>query len=44
VARAAQPGVLPFDVRAIMVAMDKISFSAKPVKAAYLWRDVERRC
>jgi 2-hydroxychromene-2-carboxylate isomerase len=33
----------PFDVRSIMVAMDNIPFSAKPVKAAYMWRDVERR-
>ena len=33
----------PFDVRAIMVAMDNIPFSKKPIKAQYMWRDVERR-
>ena len=33
----------PFDVRAIMVAMDNIPFATKPVKAAYMWRDLERR-
>ena len=33
----------PFDVRAVMLAMDNIPFSTKPVKARYMWRDVERR-
>ncbi len=33
----------PFDVRAVMVAMDNIPFSKKPIKAQYMWRDVERR-
>ena len=33
----------PFDVRAIMVAMDNIPFSKKPIKAQYMWRDIERR-
>lgn len=33
----------PFNVRAIMREMDNIPFANKPVKAAYMWRDVERR-
>ncbi|MEX3010196.1 2-hydroxychromene-2-carboxylate isomerase [Hoeflea sp. TYP-13] len=33
----------PFSVRKIMVEMDNIPFSEKPVKAAYMWRDIERR-
>jgi 2-hydroxychromene-2-carboxylate isomerase len=33
----------PFDVRAIMVEQNNIPFRDKPVKAAYMWRDVERR-
>jgi|SRR5690242_6078247 len=33
----------PFDVRAIMVEMNNIPFSTKPVKARYMWRDLERR-
>ena len=33
----------PFSVRKIMVEMDNIPFSSKPVKAAYMWRDIERR-
>jgi 2-hydroxychromene-2-carboxylate isomerase len=33
----------PFNVRAIMIEMDNIPFAKKPVKAAYMWRDVERR-
>jgi 2-hydroxychromene-2-carboxylate isomerase len=32
----------PFDVRAIMIAMDNVP-SSKPAKLAYMWRDVERR-
>jgi len=33
----------PFDVRRIMVAQNNIPFRDKPVKAAYMWRDIERR-
>ncbi|RYE88309.1 MAG: 2-hydroxychromene-2-carboxylate isomerase [Hyphomicrobiales bacterium] len=33
----------PFNVRAIMREMDNIPFANKPVKAAYMWRDVGRR-
>lgn len=33
----------PFNVRAIMVAQNNIPFANKPVKAAYMWRDVARR-
>ena len=33
----------PFNVRTIMREMDNIPFANKPVKAAYMWRDVERR-
>ncbi len=33
----------PFDVRRIMLAQDNIPFRDKPVKAAYMWRDIERR-
>jgi len=33
----------PFDVRAVMIAMDNIPFSTKPIKARYMWRDLERR-
>ena len=33
----------PFDVRAVMLAMDNIPFSTKPIKARYMWRDLERR-
>ena len=33
----------PFSVRAIMREMDNIPFANKPVKAAYMWRDIERR-
>ena len=32
-----------FSVRAIMMEMDNIPFANKPVKAAYMWRDIERR-
>ena len=34
---------LPFNVRAIMREMENIPFANKPVKAAYMWRDIERR-
>ncbi|MBI3678519.1 MAG: 2-hydroxychromene-2-carboxylate isomerase [Proteobacteria bacterium] len=33
----------PFNVRTIMREMDNIPFATKPIKAAYMWRDVERR-
>jgi 2-hydroxychromene-2-carboxylate isomerase len=45
--RAAAAGVTlrwrPFNVRAIMVEQQNIPFADKPVKAAYMWRDLERR-
>lgn len=33
----------PFNVRHVMVAQNNIPFKDKPVKAAYMWRDVQRR-
>lgn len=33
----------PFDVRAIMLEQNNIPFTKKPVKSAYMWRDIERR-
>lgn len=33
----------PFDVREIMLEMDNIPFRTKPLKLAYMWRDIERR-
>ncbi len=33
----------PFNVRAVMIEMDNIPFANKPVKAAYMWRDLGRR-
>jgi 2-hydroxychromene-2-carboxylate isomerase len=33
----------PFDVRRIMVAQNNIPFRDKPVKSAYMWRDIARR-
>ena len=33
----------PFNVRAIMREMENIPFANKPIKAAYMWRDVGRR-
>ncbi len=33
----------PFSVRKIMVEQNNIPFSDKPVKSAYMWRDIERR-
>lgn len=33
----------PFDVRAIMIEQKNIPFRNKPVKANYMWRDIERR-
>jgi 2-hydroxychromene-2-carboxylate isomerase len=33
----------PFSVRVIMVEQNNVPFRGKPVKAAYMWRDIERR-
>ena len=33
----------PFSTRAIMIEMDNIPFATKPIKARYMWRDIERR-
>jgi len=33
----------PFDVRAIMIEQNNRPFVGKPVKLAYMWRDLERR-
>lgn len=33
----------PFNVRAIMIEMENIPFAKKPIKATYMWRDIERR-
>jgi len=33
----------PFNVRHIMVEQNNIPFKDKPVKTAYMWRDIERR-
>jgi 2-hydroxychromene-2-carboxylate isomerase len=33
----------PFSVRVIMVEQNNIPFRGKPVKTAYMWRDIERR-
>ncbi len=33
----------PFSVRAIMREQNNIPFMGKPVKTAYMWRDIERR-
>ncbi|MHA6645959.1 DsbA family protein [Mesorhizobium sp. A623] len=33
----------PFNVRHIMVEQNNIPFKGKPVKAAYMWRDIQRR-
>lgn len=33
----------PFSVQAIMVEQNNIPFVGKPVKMAYMWRDIERR-
>ena len=30
----------PFNVREIMVEMQNVPFATKPVKAAYMWRDI----
>lgn len=33
----------PFDVRHVMIEQKNIPFKDKPVKTAYMWRDIERR-
>jgi len=33
----------PFNARSIMQEMNNIPFATKPIKLAYMWRDVERR-
>jgi 2-hydroxychromene-2-carboxylate isomerase len=33
----------PFDVRSIMIEQNNVPFRGKPVKMAYMWRDIERR-
>jgi 2-hydroxychromene-2-carboxylate isomerase len=33
----------PFNVRRVMGAQNNIQFKDKPVKTAYMWRDIERR-
>ncbi|MDU8913454.1 2-hydroxychromene-2-carboxylate isomerase [Aestuariicoccus sp. MJ-SS9] len=33
----------PFDVRHVMVEQNNIPFKDKPVKSAYMWRDIARR-
>lgn len=33
----------PFNVRRVMVEQNNVPFKDKPVKAAYMWRDIERR-
>lgn len=33
----------PFNARAIMHEMNNVPFATKPVKLAYMWRDLERR-
>lgn len=33
----------PFNVRAIMIEQNNIPFRNKPIKSAYMWRDIERR-
>jgi 2-hydroxychromene-2-carboxylate isomerase len=33
----------PFNVRHVMLEQNNVPFKDKPVKAAYMWRDIERR-
>jgi 2-hydroxychromene-2-carboxylate isomerase len=33
----------PFSVRALMIEQNNIPFRDKPIKTAYMWRDIERR-
>ena len=33
----------PFNVRHVMIEQNNIPFKDKPIKTAYMWRDIERR-
>lgn len=33
----------PFNVRHVMIEQNNIPFKDKPIKSAYMWRDIERR-
>ena len=33
----------PFNVRDVMVEQNNVPFSNKPIKSAYMWRDIERQ-
>ncbi|KIC44624.1 MAG: 2-hydroxychromene-2-carboxylate isomerase [Ruegeria sp.] len=33
----------PFNVRTVMSVQQNVPFAGKPVKSAYMWRDIERR-
>ncbi|WP_171128974.1 2-hydroxychromene-2-carboxylate isomerase [Ruegeria sp. HKCCA5014] len=33
----------PFNVRTVMTVQQNVPFAGKPVKSAYMWRDIERR-
>ncbi|MEM1289610.1 MAG: 2-hydroxychromene-2-carboxylate isomerase [Pseudomonadota bacterium] len=33
----------PFNVRHVMIEQNNVPFNGKPVKSAYMWRDIERR-
>lgn len=33
----------PFNVRRVMIEQNNVPFKDKPVKTAYMWRDIERR-
>lgn len=33
----------PFNVRSVMSEQQNVPFAGKPVKSAYMWRDIERR-
>ncbi|SFC91933.1 2-hydroxychromene-2-carboxylate isomerase [Tropicimonas isoalkanivorans] len=33
----------PFNVRHVMLAQNNVPFKDKPIKSAYMWRDIERR-
>lgn len=36
-------GWRPFNVRHVMIEQNNIPFKDKPIKSAYMWRDIERR-
>lgn len=42
-ARGVRVTVRPFNVRSIMIEQNNVPFKDKPVKTAYMWRDIERR-